>query len=99
MYVCTSCTAQSPALLAHMRAALPGITVEGIDCMSGCARAQTVAFRAAGKVAYLFGEITEDDVPDLRGFASRYAASPDGTFADARVLGGLRLKALARIPG
>ena len=67
--------------------------------MSGCARDQTVAFRAEGKVAYLFGEITENDLSDLQRFVRLYAASPDGTFADARVLGGLRMKAVARIPG
>ena len=36
-----------------VRAGLPEVKVEGIDCMSGCTRAQTVAFRAPGKVAYL----------------------------------------------
>jgi predicted metal-binding protein len=32
-------------------------------------------------------------------FARHYDASDDGTFADARVLGDLRTKAIARIPG
>ena len=67
--------------------------------MSGCARESTVAFRSPGKVAYLFGDLTEADLPDLLTFAKHYAAAPDGTFADARVLGPLRMKALARIPG
>ena len=66
--------------------------------MSGCRNDQTIAFRARGKVAYLFGNITEDDLAELQSFARLYAASPDGTFRDARVLGGLRHKALARIP-
>ncbi|NJM84184.1 MAG: DUF1636 domain-containing protein [Tabrizicola sp.] len=82
-----------------MRKALPEARVEGVDCMSGCTRDQTVAFRSAGKVAYLFGDLTEDDLPDLQRFAALYAASPDGRLADARVLGPLRLKAVARIPG
>ncbi len=69
-----------------------------VDCMSGCARPSTIAFRAAGKTAYLFGDITAQDLPDLLTFARLYAASPDGTFADARPLGALRSKALARIP-
>jgi len=38
-------------------------------------------------------------MPDLLTFARLYAASPDGNFADARPLGALRTKALARIPG
>jgi predicted metal-binding protein len=67
--------------------------------MSGCTRAQTVAFRAPGKVAYLFGDITAADIAELANFATLYAQSSDGTFPDARVLGNLRTKAIARIPG
>ena len=73
--------------------------VDEADCMSGCARASTVAFRTPGKVAYLFGDLTKGDLANLLDFAKLYHASPDGTFADARVLGPLRMKALARIPG
>ncbi len=97
-FVCTSCAAEGN-FLDVVRARLSEVEVIGIDCMSGCTRAQTVAFRAPGKVAYLFGEITEADLDDLRRFVTLYAASPDGRFADARVLGRLRMKAIARIPG
>ena len=69
------------------------------DCMSGCTRPSTCAFRAPGKTAYLFGDLTEADLPDLVTFARHYEASPDGNLVDARVLGGLRMKAIARIPG
>ena len=98
MYVCTTCTPDG-GFVDVARAGVPEVEVCGVDCMSGCARAQTVAFRAAGKVAYLFGEITEADFADLSTFARLYEASDDGTFEDARVLGNLRTKALARIPG
>lgn len=98
MYVCTTC-APDAGFVDAARKGLPGLEVTPVDCMSGCAQAQTVAFRAPGKVAYLFGNITEDDFAELQNFARRYAASVDGTFADARVLGDLRTKALARIPG
>lgn len=73
--------------------------VDMVDCMSGCARESTLAFRSPGKVAYLFGDLTVADLPELLAFAKHYHASPDGCFADARVLGALRMKALARIPG
>ncbi len=69
------------------------------DCMSGCTRASTCAFRATGKTAYLFGDLTAADLPDLVTFARHYAASADGNLPDARVLGPLRHKAIARIPG
>lgn len=69
------------------------------DCLSGCTRPSALAFRAPGKTAYLFGDLTSADLPDLITFARLYAASPDGDFTDARPLGDLRAKALARIPG
>ncbi|MEW9918100.1 DUF1636 family protein [Marimonas sp. MJW-29] len=98
MYVCQTCT-EDGAIVERLRAGLRNVTVEASGCMSGCKRPQTVAFRATGKVAYLFGEITEADLPDLQTFVDLYSASPDGTFEDARVLGNLRTKAIARIPG
>jgi predicted metal-binding protein len=74
-------------------------TVTTTECMSGCKRPSTASFRAPGKTAYLFGDLTLDDLPDLRRFADLYAESTDGNFPDARILGALRLKAIARIPG
>lgn len=98
VFVCSTCTSDG-AFVEVVKAGLPDSAVEGVECMSGCARAQTIAFRHPGKVAYLFGDITTDDMDDLRRFATLYQASKDGTFEDARVLGNLRIKALARIPG
>lgn len=96
--VCASCSVDG-RFVDFLREGMAGVEVESVDCMSGCTRAQTVAFRAAGKVAYLFGDLTDSDLPELQIFARLYAASPDGTFDDARVLGSLRTKAIARIPG
>ncbi len=76
-----------------------GYLVQKTECMSGCLRPSTLAFRAPGKVAYLFGDLTEDDLADILVFAEAYDASADGTFADARPFGALRNKAIARIPG
>lgn len=70
-----------------------------VDCMSGCTRPSTIAFRIPGKTAYLFGEVTAADLDDLVAFTHAYSASPDGNLPDARVIGGLRFKAIARIPG
>lgn len=96
--VCQTC-AEGDALAQALRAGLHNVDVEEVACMSGCMRAQTVAFRETGKVAYLFGDITIEDMSDLQTFVDHYAASSDGVFDDARVLGGLRHKAIARIPG
>jgi predicted metal-binding protein len=101
--LCDGCPLGQGGFAETLRAALAeasvAASVSGISCMSGCARESTAAFRSRGKVAYLFGDLTEADLADLVRFASLYAASADGTFADARPLGGLRAKALARIPG
>lgn len=101
--LCDGCPLGSDGFGDMLRAALAtaGVraTVSGIACMSGCARESTAAFRSRGKVAYLFGDLTAADLPELVRFAALYAASPDGTFGDARPLGDLRAKALARIPG
>lgn len=101
--LCTSCALGAGGFADPLRAALAAAQIEAtvapVDCMSGCARASTAAFRAPGKTAYLFGDLTAADLPDLITFARLYAASPDGTLADARPLGALRSKALARILG
>lgn len=98
--VCRNCPAGRAGFAVRLRAAAgAACTVAETDCMSGCTRPSTVAFRAPGKTAYLFGDITAADLPDLLTFLRLYAAAPDGNFADARPLGGLREKAIARIPG
>ncbi|NNK15880.1 MAG: DUF1636 domain-containing protein [Sulfitobacter sp.] len=98
MFVCQTCT-EDGAIVEVLRDGLRDVEVEAVSCMSGCKRPQTVAFREAGKVAYLFGDVSEADLPDLQAFVDHYARSPDGTFEDARVIGNLRTKAIARIPG
>ncbi|MGB3317170.1 MAG: DUF1636 domain-containing protein [Albidovulum sp.] len=98
--VCRSCPAGQNGLAERLRAEIGGeADLREVDCMSGCTRPSTVAFRAAGKTAYLFGDITGADIPNLAVFLRLYSASPDGNLADARPLGSLREKAIARIPG
>ncbi len=97
--LCGNCELGQSGFADTLQAALPAAAVSTADCMSGCTRPSAIAFRASGKTAYLFGDITADDLPDLVRFVGYYEASPDGNFADARILGPLRLKAIARIPG
>lgn len=101
--VCTSCPAGRAGLASTLRSAIEAaglpVTVGEVDCMSGCTRPSTVAVRAPGKTAYLFGDTGDADVPNLVTFLRLYEAAPDGNLADARPLGTLREKALARIPG
>ena len=101
--LCSSCTLGQSGFAEQLAKALRDARIAAevttTDCMSGCTRPSTCAFRAPGKAAYLFGDLTAADLPDLLTFARHYDASPDGTLADARVLGALRMKAIARIPG
>ncbi len=101
--VCALCPAGRAGFADGLRAALSDagmvLEVRETGCMSGCTRQSTLAFRAPGKMAYLFGEITLDDMPDILTFARLYLASADGDLTDARPLGALRAKAIARIPG
>lgn len=100
---CASCELGQAGFAETARAALVSVgiacEVRTTDCMSGCTRRSTCAFRAPGKTAYLFGDLTAEDLPDLVTFARLYSASTDGNLEDARPLGALRMKAIARIPG
>lgn len=101
--LCTTCGLGAAGFGDVLDAALQASGIEAqvaiVDCMSGCARPSTIAFRAPGKTAYLFGDLDDTDLDALVHFAALYAASETGDFADARPLGNLRHKAIARIPG
>ena len=95
--LCATCPLGQGDFAAQL--ALPWFDVQLTECMSGCTKPSTIAFRAVGKTAYLVGQITAQDLADVIRFAKAYQTSPDGTFADARIFGELRHKAIARIPG
>lgn len=101
--LCATCALGSGTFPDRLRHALAreklAATVSLTECMSGCARPSALSVRDDGKTAYLFGDLTEADLHDLLTFARLYSGSVDGTFADARLLGRLRMKAIARIPG
>ncbi|MCF1710209.1 DUF1636 domain-containing protein [Tabrizicola sp. J26] len=101
--LCATCEGYSTGYLHALRQAIEAaglpVKVATAACMQGCARPVALAVREEGKTAYLFGETSEADLPDLMTFLSLYAASSNGELADARPLGGLRFKSIARIPG
>ena len=84
----------------HEPAVAHGFTIEGVECLAGCARPLTVAFQAPGKAAYLFGSIdAEADAGDLVRFAGLYASLADGWRNSGQRPPRLAGKTLARIPG
>lgn len=100
LLVCTSChPGKAVAFIARLAQALPEFQVGGTTCMSGCIRPGTIAFRGTGKASYLFGDIDPDGpIADIVTFGRLYADIPDGWIEDARSLGNLRTRAIARIP-
>lgn len=100
--LCHTCPLGKGAFAADLAAALmaEGLgDVATVECMSGCTRPSTLAVRASGKTAYLFGDMTAEDLPHVLVFLRLYRDAPDGNLADARPIGPLRMKAIARIPG
>lgn len=86
--------------LSDAAAGLPAeFRVVGTECMSGCRRPCTAAFRAPGKATYMFGDIDPlADIPSLVAFARLYATSVDGQTRLVERPKPLRPKLLARIP-
>jgi len=97
--ICATCQLGKSDMAEVLARALPDWVVAKRDCMSGCRRPSTLAFRAPGKTAYLFGDLSAEDLPMILRFAASYATSTTGDFEDARPFGALRTKVIARIPG
>lgn len=99
---CQTCEGAAPEMPDALRKALTerglAADIRNVDCMSGCEKGPTLAVRQTGKMAYLFGQIGHSDIPDIVRFLELYAGLSDGALADARPIGNLRFKAIARIP-
>ncbi|MGR3321886.1 MAG: DUF1636 family protein [Pseudooceanicola sp.] len=97
--ICGECKGAGRALAEAVAPLLDGDTEVRVSaCMNVCSRPVTVAARAEGKAAYLFGGVTGAEAADLAAFARLYAAAADGAIADARPLGRLRFCLIGRIP-
>lgn len=102
--VCSICEGMDgKGFAAELRVALANTDltyeVRDFECMSNCARPLSVAFSAADKATYLFGDVdTAGDLKEVIAFASLYAKSPDGWVKDARATGRLRHCLIGRVP-
>lgn len=78
----------------------PAPMVRGIACLSGCGRACTVAFQAAGKHAYLFGDMQADaaTAADVVACAALHQQSTDGLLPRSSRPERLRKGILAKLP-
>lgn len=76
------------------------IHVRGMACLSGCARACTVAFQAPGKYTYFFGDLFADEVTatQVLACAQLHAYSADGNLLRKERPERMRSGILARLP-
>lgn len=99
VFVCRECPGGEQRL-AQVRAVLDerDSAVVASACLGGCRSGASVAVRAAGGMAYLFGPLGQAEIACLPEFLRLYHKAPGGVIADARPLGALRFCLLARIP-
>ena len=81
-------------------AQLVNVRIRGVECMTGCNRACTVTFQAAGKYLYYFGDLAPDaeTAAHLLACAQLHAQTADGTLLRNDRPQRLRNGILARIP-
>ena len=81
-------------------AQLANVHIRSVECMTGCNRACTVTFQAAGKYLYYFGDLSADaeTAEHILACAQLHAATADGTLLRNDRPLRLRNGILARIP-
>lgn len=82
------------------RAHEPGraVTVRTVECLNGCPKPCTAAFRTPGKCLIRFSGLVPEDAPALIELAERYAESPDGNLDPSQFPSGLGAKVSLRVP-
>ncbi len=116
LIVCTTCRRpgqdrtlppDGEALLSEVEAAHAfmdhpaDLRVRGVACMSACGRSCTVAFQAAGKTSYVFGDLIPDvdTAQQVLACARLHADRADGTLDRNARPERLRNGIVARLPG
>jgi len=78
----------------------PGVRLRGFACLNSCSRACTVAYQAAGKHSYCFGDLLPDadTAAQVLACAALHAASVDGNLPRSERPERLRSGILLRLP-
>lgn len=80
-------------------AGLPGnVGLRRVECLSACSQGCSVALSAPGRWSYVYGRLSEADVPQILAGAAAYAAAPDGLVPWRERPPVFRKQSLARIP-
>ena len=76
------------------------VRVRGVECLSSCSRACSVAFQAPGKPTYLFGDLVPDDetAEHVLLCAAMHASAKDGALLRNARPERLRSGILAKLP-
>lgn len=105
LHVCTTCRAgkpldDGPCAGARLHTLLAGakMRVLPVECLSACNSGCAIALSGPGKWTYVYGRLTEDDVPAILEGAALYAASADGIVPWRERPTIFRKQTLARIP-
>ena len=98
LVICQGCVGDGAGLHAAVRDALPAVPVSRVGCLGVCRDPITLAAQGDGRATYVFSGLEPGDAGDVAAFAAAYDAAPGGWIADARPLGALRFKLVARVP-
>jgi len=80
------------------KAALDGIVIKPVECLSNCSRGCTIALRGSEKWSYVYGNLTPEDVATITEGAALYHASADGIVPWRERPEHFRKNCIARIP-
>ena len=75
-----------------------GVNIVPVQCLSACSQGCSIALSAAGRWSYVYGRLSETDVPDILAGAAAYATSPDGIVPWRERPAIFRKQSIARIP-
>ena len=75
-----------------------GVNVVPVECLSACSQGCSVALSAPGRWSYVYGRLSESDVPEILSGAAAYANAADGIVPWRQRPVIFRKQSLARIP-
>jgi predicted metal-binding protein len=74
------------------------VTIIPVECLSACSQGCSIALSAPGRWSYVYGRLTENDVPEILLGAAAYAEAADGIVPWRQRPLIFRKQSLARIP-
>jgi predicted metal-binding protein len=74
------------------------VRIVPVECLSACSQGCSIALSAPGRWSYVYGRLSENDVPEILSGAAAYANAVDGIvpWRERPVI--FRKQSLARIP-